>query len=499
MKKSKVLSLILASTMIMGTLAGCGNNDSAKTNATEGTSNATDDSSAVDSVADDNTADDSAAEDSSSGEESGSITLGIWPEDTETEAIATHTDYYIPAFNEMHPNVEAVPAYYKYAPDTYVAMATAGNAPTVFESWYTEPEKLIRNGLVKDITDVLNERGWADSMSPAIRDLLSDDNGRIYGVPRDAYSLGLMINVKLFTDAGLVNDDGSVKYPTTWEEVYEDSKIIREKTGQAGFCMQASDGGGGWHWSNIAWNYGATLCSANADGTYTSNLNSPEAVAAMEWVQKMVADKCVTDDPTQENWGTGFDRIGTNTAAMYIAANDAVDQPSYRGMNPDEFFLAPMPAGPGGHYTLMGGTPYFFSPDATDDEVRWALDYLEVMGKSPEVSDAARDGWVADAEYRVEKGIPVIPTFPAWVGAVVDEQNKVIDEYSNIDMNLWQPYFDFSKEEGALRPEEPGDTQTMYTLLNDVLQAIIADPSGVDIQAELDNANEAYQAVLDAM
>ena len=495
MKKSKVLSLILASTMVMGTLAGCGGDASTGSSAPEETNNSVDDSAAEDNAADDN----AAADDSASGAESGSITLGIWPEDTETEAIATHTDYYVPAFNEMHPDVEAIPAYYKYAPDTYVAMATAGNAPTVFESWYTEPEKLIRNGLVKDITDVLNERGWADSMSPAIRDLLSDDNGRIYGVPRDAYSLGLMINIKLFTDAGLVNDDGSVKYPTTWEEVYEYSKIIREKTGEAGFCMQASDGGGGWHWSNIAWNYGATLCSANDDGTYTSNLNSPEAVAAMEWVQKMVADKCVTDDPTQENWGTGFDRIGTNTAAMYIAANDAVDQPSYRGMNPDEFFLAPMPAGPGGHFTLMGGTPYFFSPDATDDEVRWALDYLEVMGKSPEVSDAARDGWVADAEYRVEKGIPVIPTFPAWVGAVVDEQNKVIDEYSNIDMNLWQPYFDFSKEEGALRAEEPGDTQTMYTLLNGVLQAIIADPAGVDIQAELDVANDDYQAVLDAM
>lgn len=496
MKKSKVLSLILASTMIMGTFAGCGSDGT-------GASTPAESSNSVESSSAESSSDGNSSVESTSGEtgseESGSITLGMWPEDTETEAISTHQNYYVPAFNEKHPGVEIVPSYYNYAPDTYIAMAQAGNAPTVFESWYTEPEKLIRNGLVKDITDILNERGWADSMSPAIRDLLSDDEGRIYGVPRDAYSLGLMINVKLFTDAGLVNDDGSVKYPTTWEEVYEYSKIIREKTGQAGFCMQASDGGGGWHWSNIAWNYGATLCIPNDDGTYTSNLNTPEAIEAMEWVRKMVIDKCVTDDPTQENWGTGFDRIGTSTAAMYIAANDAVDQPSYRGMNPDEFFLAPMPAGPGGHYTLMGGTPYFFSPDATDDEVRWALDYLEIMGKSPEVTEAAREGWVADAEYRVEKGIPVIPAFPAWIGAVVDEQNKVIEAYSNIDMKLWQPYYDFSEEPGALRTEEPGDTQTMYTLLNDVLQAIIADPEGVDIAAELDAANAAYQAVLDSM
>lgn len=118
--------------------------------------------------------------------ESGSITLGIWPEDTQTEAIAVHTNSYVPAFNALHPDVEAIPAYYKYAPDTYVALATAGNAPTVFESWYTEPEKLIRNGLVKDITDLLEERGWLDAMSPAIRDLLSDEDGRVYGVPADS-------------------------------------------------------------------------------------------------------------------------------------------------------------------------------------------------------------------------------------------------------------------------------------------------------------------------
>ena len=242
-----------------------------------------------------------------------------------------------------------------------------------------------------------------------------------------------------------------------------------------------------------------TLVISNDDGSYTSNLNTPEAIAAMEWVQKMVADKCVTDDPTQENWGTGVDRIGTSTAAMYIAANDAVDQPSYRGMKADEFFLAPMPAGPGGHYTLMGGTPYFFSPDATDDEVRWALDYLEIMGKSPEVTEAAKEGWIADAQYRADNSIPVIPSFPAWVGAVVDEQNKVVEEYSNVDMNLWNPYFEFSKEAGALRTEEPGDTQTMYTILNGVLQAICADPAGVDIPALMEQANADYQAVLDAM
>lgn len=210
MKKIKLISLVLALVMVLGLFAGCGNKTAEETKAPAAAN--------AEPAAADTTAAPAA--------ESGSITLGIWPEDTQTEAIAVHENTYVPAFNALHPDVEAIPAYYKYSPDTYVALATAGNAPTVFESWYTEPEKLIRNGLVKDITDILEGKGWLDSMSPAIRDLLSDEDGRVYGVPRDAYSLGLMINIPLFEQAGLVNDDGTVKYPTTWEEVYEYSNTI---------------------------------------------------------------------------------------------------------------------------------------------------------------------------------------------------------------------------------------------------------------------------------
>ena len=149
MKKIKLISLVLALVMVLGLFAGCGNKTAEETKAPAAAN--------AEPAAADTTAAPAA--------ESGSITLGIWPEDTQTEAIAVHENTYVPAFNALHPDVEAIPAYYKYSPDTYVALATAGNAPTVFESWYTEPEKLIRNGLVKDITDILEGKGWLDSMS----------------------------------------------------------------------------------------------------------------------------------------------------------------------------------------------------------------------------------------------------------------------------------------------------------------------------------------------
>lgn len=414
-----------------------------------------------------------------------------------TAEIELHQSY-VKVFNEKHPNVTPVPAYYKYAPDTYIGMAQAGNAPTIFESWYTEPQKLIRNGLVRDITPILEERGWLDSMSDAVRALLSDEDGKVYGVPRDAYSLGLMVNVALFREAGLVDDNGVPMYPKTWDEMIEVCKTIREKTGKAGLCLLAQDNAGGWHWSNIAWAFGAELCTDNGDGTFTAHLNSPEAIAAMELIRDLNAVKAFTGDPTQENWGTGFTQLGTGEAAMYIAANDAVMQPTYaNGLPVEDLALVPMPAGPGGQYSLMGGTPYMFSPDATDEQVNWALDYLEIMGKSPEVTDAARDGWIADAQYRKDNGIPVIPNFPSWVGAIVAEQNKIVEEYKNVDMALYNDYYEFSKQDGALKVEEPGLTQDMYAALTGVLQEVLTNPNA-DIPALMEKANADYQSLLDA-
>ena len=57
-------------------------------------------------------------------------------------------------------------AHYKYAVDTFVAMAEAGTVPTVFETWFTEPSKLIRGEFVADITEELTALGWVDKMKP---------------------------------------------------------------------------------------------------------------------------------------------------------------------------------------------------------------------------------------------------------------------------------------------------------------------------------------------
>ncbi len=482
MKKRTVSMLLTATLAASMMLSACGSSSGQSTEAPA--------ASAGDAAS-------TAAESEDGTDEKVTLTLGIWPEDTLTDDIALHEGY-VEKMKELHPEVECVPAYYKYSTDTFMPMVEAGNCPTIFETWFTEPKKLINAGAVADITDILEERGWLDDMNPSIRELLSDENGRVYGVPRDGYALGLMLNVELFEEAGLVDEDGYPIYPKTWDELAETAKTIKDKTGSAGLCLLAKDNAGGWHFSNIAWAFGATLTTENDDGTFTANLDSDEAIAAMEYVKSLKWDYDVlTADPTNEDWGTGFTQLGTGGAAMYIGANDAVAQPTQvNGLPVEKLAMCPIPAGDGGQFSLYGGTPYMFSKDATEAEINAALDYLEIMGKAPVVTDDSLAGMEADAQNKVDQGVPVIQNFPCWTNQeVLDAQNKVVEEYGNVDPKMFESYFEATSSDG-LHVEEPGDTQNMYAELTKVLQEVLTNQDA-DVTALMKTANENYQKMLD--
>jgi len=54
----------------------------------------------------------------------------------------------------------------------------------------------------------------------------------------------MYLNLELFEKAGLMNPDGTPKYPKTWDELAKFAKIIKDKTGSAGFCLLAKDNAG---------------------------------------------------------------------------------------------------------------------------------------------------------------------------------------------------------------------------------------------------------------
>ena len=136
------------------------------------------------------------------------ITLGNWPADTAAEAEKALFESYRETMKKQYPNVTLVPDYYSYTLSSYVPMAKGGTAPSIFQPPFTDPQLLISQHLVGDVTDALERAGVLNEFSPSYLEMLSDENGRIYGLPRDGYVLGMHINVALFREAGLVDEEG---------------------------------------------------------------------------------------------------------------------------------------------------------------------------------------------------------------------------------------------------------------------------------------------------
>ena len=432
------------------------------------------------------------------------ITLGNWPADTAPDSELALFEGYRATMAKQYPNVTLVPDYFSYTLSNYVPMAKGGTAPSIFQPPFTDPQLLISQNLVGDVTDALEKFGVLDKFSPSYVEMLADENGRIYGLPRDGYVLGMHINVELFREAGLVTEDGLPMYPTTLQEVAEYGKIIREKTGKAGLVFPASEAYGGWLFTNIAWNFGCVGENAleyqDEDGRWVCNFTSPQAIAAMEYIRDLRWEYDILNaDATTTDWASAHSALGIGEAAMNFAADDCVDQPTAnKGLPIEDFALIPFPAGPEGRYALAGGTCYMFAPDITADQAVALMGYLRVLGKLPFLDDDIVAGMRADYAAKRDRGAPVLPTISAWNDEEYNAAKQaIIDEYCNVDMRLYNDFFD-SITEGTitLKAEEPVFAQQLYRELTAVIQRMIT-REGADVVKAMQGAQDSFQEYLD--
>jgi len=432
------------------------------------------------------------------------ISLGNWPPDTAPDAELALFEGFKQVMAMQYPNVTVIPAYFSYTLSNYVPMARGGTAPTVFQPPFTDPQLLIGQGLVADVTDALEAFGILDKFSPSFIDLLGDENGRIYGLPRDGYVLGMHININLFEQAGLMTADGLPMIPRTLQELAETGQIIREQTGKAGLVFPASETFGGWLYTNIAWNFGAVgdnaLLYQDASGRWIANLTSDPAYQALDYLRSLRWEYDILNaDATTTDWASAHTLLGTGEAAMNFAADDSVDQPTAgKGLPVDKFALIPFPAGPGGSFALTGGTCFMFAPDTTTDQAVAALAFIRLTGMLPFLDDDIVAGMRADAASRRERGAPVLPRVPAWNDEeFINMQRSIADEFSNVDWRLYQDFYDsFTDGTIQLKGEEPVFAQQLYRTLTAAIQRVITREEA-DVMAALVRAEESFQEYLD--
>lgn len=417
------------------------------------------------------------------------ITIGNWqtPEDSAYE----NREYMKEQFMKKYPNIIIETDEYKYGPETFLAKAASGQLPDLFNTYFTEIDKIVNSGYAQDITEAFNNSTYVGAIYENILDLVTKD-GRIYGVPVSAYSMCMYCNVELFKEAGLVDEEGNVILPTTWDEVAQSATTIKEKTGKAGFSIPCTGNMGGWIFMNLAWGYGAEF-ETQIDDKWTATFDSEETVAALQYLKDLKWEYDAMPDDCLIGLNDWMSSYGTNQTAMGICHLGIVNQIiASTGLSKDNIAITAIPEGPAGKSAVMGGDLYMLSTSTTPEQQEAILKWLEFETLSTNMNEEQLAAYEETVKLDVENGYAVGPTGLSVLSNAEGEKQKleIIDQYTNVDMTLWNGYCEHKSED--IKTEVPINAQELYAVLDSVIQEVLTNKDA-DCQALLTEAAQNFQ------
>ena len=246
----------------------------------------------------------------------------------------------IAKFEEANPEVtvEVTSLPWGQAFEKLATMVQGGQIPDVVEmpdrwlSLYANNDQLVDLGSYME--------GWPDAgeLNDRAVQYGSYVNDTMYMVPYGFYLRAMFWNKKLFAEAGLEGP------PETMDDFMAASEAISALDGKTGYCLRGGPGGAN----------GYVMMMANMmghddyfDEEGNSNINSPEAIAGLQFLVDMYQSGYVPKDSV--NWGFNEIVAGfySGTCAMLDQDPDALIAIAER-MDEEDFAVAPMPLGPAG-------------------------------------------------------------------------------------------------------------------------------------------------------
>jgi multiple sugar transport system substrate-binding protein len=201
-------------------------------------------------------------------------------------------------------------------------------------------------------------------------------NGEVYAIPIDVHGALWHINLDLWEQAGLVDENGAPMIPAGPEEFAAACQKVLETTDQPIIGSGDDDIlGTAWLWASVLAQGGGSTVDENG----MPNVNTPEALEALNTILGLRGDGCIG---TGEQ-GAAREAFINGELAGYIGGTWDVNEFDAQVANPDaalkRYYVAPLPQigeEPAGH----GGSHTFVVPlgaNADPDRVKAALSYLK--------------------------------------------------------------------------------------------------------------------------
>ncbi|MEU9986608.1 extracellular solute-binding protein [Streptomyces sp. NPDC048045] len=387
----------------------------------------------------------------------------------------------IASFEKRNPDLDVVAhdAFPCQDPKTFDAKLAGGQMEDVFYTYFTDARHVVDINQAADLTPYLRELKSYGTIQKQLRDIYTVD-GKVYGIPRTGYSMGLLYNRRLFEKAGLDPD----KPPATWDEVRADAKRIAALGGgTVGYADYSAQNQGGWHFTAELYSQGGDV--VGADGR-RATVDTPQGRAVlqnlhdMRWTDDSMGSKqLLVINDVQQMMGSG--RLG-----MYLSAPDNIPiLVKEKGGNYKDLALAPMPGGQG---TLIGGDGYMFNKKDTPAQIRAGLKWLDHMFLTP------GSGFLGDYARARKNDAPVgLPEPRLFTGAADARDQQVKKANANVPVENYQAFLDGNQQ--LQMKIEPPDAQQIYSVLDGVVSAVLTQKDA-DIDRLLKDASGKIDSIL---
>ncbi|MGV9253460.1 ABC transporter substrate-binding protein [Streptomyces sp. NPDC003697] len=387
----------------------------------------------------------------------------------------------VASFEKQHPDVDVVAhdAFPCQDPKTFDAKLAGGQMEDVFYTYFTDVRHVVDTGQAADLTPYVKELRSYGTLQKQLRDIYTVD-GKVYGIPRTGYSMGLIYNRELFERAGLDPD----RPPATWAEVRAAARRIAALgDGTVGYADYSAQNQGGWHFTAELYAHGGDV--VGPDGK-KATVDTPEGRAVlrtlhdMRWTDRSMGSKqlLVINDVQQ--------MMGAGKLGMYLAAPDNIPiLVKEKGGNYKDLALAPMP---GGRATLVGGDGYMFHKSATPAQIRAGLQWLDHMFLTP------GKGFLGDYARAKKHDAPVgLPEPRLFTGAADARDQQVKKANANVPIGNYRAFLDGSRN--LEMKIEPPDAQQIYSVLDGVVSAVLT-RRDADIDRLLQDASGKIDGIL---
>ena len=369
----------------------------------------------------------------------------------------------VTAFTAQHPNIKIDAREGMMDPQTFAAKLAGGQLEDVFYVYFTDPQSLIRKRQVSDISKYLGDFPNTKDVKPELMKIFSDDAGKVYGLPSQNYSMGLVYNRQLFTKAGLDPN----KPPATWAEIREGAKKIAALGGGvAGYGDYSKNNTGGWHFTAENYSLGGDVATQVGD-TWKASFNNAtgrqvlQQLKDMRWTDNSMGQKQLLE------YSDLLQQMGAGKLGMYLGTgSDIVNIVTQFKGKYETYGLGSIPDAKG---TLGGGDGYMFKAGLSPAKIKAGLTWLSFKTVNPDRVDAD------SAKAKAGKQPVGLPQPNIWVTGSASEQKLLAarQKYGNVPTENYAP-FAATVTQIPLKLEPPL-AQQIYAVLDVPMQKVLTD------------------------